>query len=97
MYSPRAQSHTRWLTMLARPFRIRLKPAQKGWETSSLGGDEEIQTTEVVVAEQSTSVDGEVLHRHRGCDVSNVDELLLTDASRHAAHVLGLPVQSEKL
>ncbi len=29
IYSPRAQSHTRWFTMFARPFRIRLKP--KTW------------------------------------------------------------------
>lgn len=42
-------------------------------------------------------MDGEVLHRHRGGDVPNVDELLLTDAGRRAAHVLGLSVQSEKL
>lgn len=48
-------------------------------------------------AKKSTSVDGEVLHRHRGSNVSNVDELILTDASRQARHVLGLSVQAEKL
>lgn len=34
MYSPRAQSHTRWLTIFARPFRIRLKP--KRWTQQRL-------------------------------------------------------------
>lgn len=29
IYSPRAQSHTRWHTIFARPFRIRLKPKRK--------------------------------------------------------------------
>ena len=35
IYSPRAQSHTRWLTMFPRPFRIRLKPKTRTWSRNT--------------------------------------------------------------
>lgn len=93
MYSPRAQSHTRWLTMLARPFRIRVKPGrqQNGiWPLGLFGMKREERAA-------ATSVDGEILQGDRGRHASNVTELLFSDAGGVAAHRSRLTVNCKEL